>query len=181
MTKVIFIDRDGVINKDLWKYVENWEEFEFLPGVLESLKLLHDNGFKVIVVSNQAGVGDGIYTKAALDDITRRMTLEVKKHGGYIAATLYCIHRKQDGCRCRKPNPGLFEQAAEKFSFDKATTYFIGDKLSDVKAGKNAGLKTIMVMTGYGAKEKELITDETRPDFFAADLGEALTYVLPAK
>ena len=182
MNKVIFIDRDGVINKDLWGYVEKWEQFEFLPGVLESLKKLTQAGFSIIIISNQAGIADGLFSLEDLDEVNKNMLHEIEQHGARIAGTYYCPHSKTAECDCRKPKTGLFEQATHSLpEYEKEKTFYIGDKISDIKAGKNFGLKTIMVMTGYGEREKDLISDETQPDFMAADLPEAVQIVLKQK
>jgi D-glycero-D-manno-heptose 1,7-bisphosphate phosphatase len=179
MHKVVFIDRDGVINKDLWKYVEHWGEFEFLPGVLDSLKKLTDEGYEINIISNQGGIGDGIFSESALEDINMNMVEAVRRHGGRIAKTYYCVHSKKAGCECRKPKIGLFEQAFKDFPYlVKPETFFIGDKASDMKAGRDFGVRTIMVMTGYGEREKGNLNDDIMPDYFAADLSEAIPIVL---
>ena len=179
MDKTIFIDRDGVINKDLWRYVEHWDEFEFLPGVLETFKLLEDKGFNVVIVSNQAGIGDGKYTEEALRDINENMQRVIKENGGKIHAMFYCLHGKEAGCDCRKPKTGLFEQAEKELSpFNKETSFFIGDKLSDVQAGKAFGLKTALVLTGYGEKAQGEIDHDTMPDIIANDLRHAVEMIL---
>lgn len=178
-TKVVFIDRDGVINHDLiGDYIKHWGEFSFMPGVLRALKDLTASGFEIIVVSNQAGIGDGVYTKEALDDITEKMLAEVKRTGSHIHSVFYCVHGKQAGCDCRKPKTGLFHQAAAKIHFNKSNTFFVGDKLSDIQAGRDFGLKTILVLTGYGEREKSRF-EETgiHPDYVAKNLSEAVTII----
>ncbi|MBU1863257.1 MAG: HAD family hydrolase [Candidatus Omnitrophica bacterium] len=179
MDKTIFIDRDGVINRDLLGYVERWEDFDFLPGSLDALRVLTEAGFTIIIISNQAGVGDGVFTKEALDGVNNQMIREIENAGGSVAGVYYCIHGKHAGCDCRKPKTGLFEQALKKNpDFQKEKTYFIGDKLSDIEAGKNFGFKTALVMTGYGRRERDLITDGNKPDIIAADLKEAVKSIL---
>ncbi|MDD5085390.1 MAG: HAD family hydrolase [Candidatus Omnitrophica bacterium] len=177
--KVVFIDRDGVINHDLiGDYIKHWGEFSFMPGVLEALKELTDSGFEIIIVSNQAGIGDGVYTKEALDDITSKMLAEIKLYGSRIHSVLYCLHGKSAGCDCRKPKTGLFHQAAAKINFNKSNTFFIGDKLSDIQAGRDFGLKTILVLTGYGEREnKRLEETGVHPDYVVKNLGEAVVIV----
>jgi len=92
--KIVFIDRDGVINLDLGGYVTKWEDFEFLPGVLDGLRRIREKGFATVVISNQAGVGDGLFAKEALDDITKKMSEAVRTAGGEIQAVYYCLHGK---------------------------------------------------------------------------------------
>jgi len=179
MSKIIFIDRDGVINKDLWRYVEHPGEFEFLPGVLDGLKLLTDNNYQVVVVSNQAGVGDGKFSEEALKEVDVHMIEEAKKVGASITKTYYCIHGKYAGCDCRKPEIGLFEKAALDLpQLEREKAYYIGDKDSDIKAGKRFGLKTILVRTGYGQKTEEGLCSELTPEFVADDLKAAIEYVI---
>jgi len=178
MNKVIFIDRDGVINKDLWKYVEVWDEFEFIPGVLNAMRDLTDAGYSIIIISNQAGIGDGKFTEEALNDINAEFVQAVADHGSNILDMFYCVHGKNEGCVCRKPEIGLFEQASEKWHFEKSETYFIGDKLTDIEAGKSFGLKTILVRTGYGTRDEKNISDNTCPDLICNDLKEAVETIL---
>jgi D-glycero-D-manno-heptose 1,7-bisphosphate phosphatase len=178
LEKVIFIDRDGVVNKDLWKYVERWDEFEFLPGVLDAFKILKEAGYKTIIISNQAGIGDGIFTESALEDINKNFVRVVTEYGGRIDDMFYCLHGKKAGCACRKPEVGLFEAAAEKWDFDRGATYFIGDKLTDIEAGKRFGLKTVLVKTGYGERDSANITDVNRPDMICSDLNEAVRRIV---
>jgi histidinol-phosphate phosphatase family protein len=177
--KVVFVDRDGVLNQDyVGDYVKRWEDFHFLPGVLEALRALKEAGFHTVIISNQAGVGDGVYAKEALDEVTRRMLAEIRKAGGEVAAAYYCLHGKNEGCDCRKPKTGLFRKASRDFHCEPSRTFFIGDKISDIRAGKNFGLRTILALTGYGAEHRKEITEATRPDFIAGDFSEAIRIVL---
>lgn len=179
MDKVIFIDRDGVINWDpIGDYIKKVEDFKYIDGVLESLRKLSVAGYRVVVISNQAGIGDGVYKKQDLDIITDTMVKTVAAYGGKIDGVYHCLHGKNEGCSCRKPETGLFVQAANDFSFDKQQTFFIGDKVSDIVAGKRFGLKTILVRTGHGSTEEKKLTDDTRPDTVVADLAEAVKIVL---
>ena len=121
--KVIFIDRDGVINEDpIGDYVKRWADFKFIPGVLNGMAKLTRLGFQIVIISNQAGVGDGVYEKSELDDITRNMLSEFNKKSIPIRAVYYCLHGKNDNCECRKPKVGLFQQAANEISFDPSKT-----------------------------------------------------------
>ena len=177
--KIIFIDRDGVINEDpIGDSVKFWEDFRFIPGVVDALKLLSSAGFQIIIISNQAGIGDGEYTEKALDKITKNMLRELEIKDIPIRQVYYCLHGKEAGCNCRKPKTGLFEQAAREISFDPRETYFIGDKLSDVQAGKNFGLKTIFVLTGHGNLDKSKLTGSSIPEKIFPSLKEAVDYLL---
>ena len=177
--KFIFIDRDGVINEDpIGDYVKKWEEFRFISGALEALKQLTRAGFEIIVVSNQAGVGDGVYPESALNEITTNMVNECKRHGIRISRVYYCLHGKTAGCDCRKPKTGLLKKASQDFSFDTRNTYFIGDKAADIQAGNTFGLRTIFVLTGHGKTDKTHLDDTRRPEQILPSIVEATHYVL---
>ena len=174
MEKIVFLDRDGVINVDLiGDYIKTWDEFRFEAGALEALRSLNDRGFKIVIISNQAGVGDGIFTEDALWEIHRRMVEELRENGITVSGTYYCLHGKDEGCKCRKPETGLFEQAVKDFKFDPRKTFFIGDKASDIEAGKRFGLRTIFVRTGHGKTNEALLKGDLIPDFIADHIGEA--------
>ena len=127
--KVVFIDRDGVINVDLWKYVETWKEFRFEKGVLDALKTLTDKGFDIFIISNQAGVGDGIFSEAAMWQVHEKMVAAMAKREIKIKGARYCTHGKKAKCDCRKPKTLLLEKAVMNLSFDRDKTFFVGDKL----------------------------------------------------
>ena len=174
--KVVFLDRDGVINRDpgFGGYVTTPEEFEFLPGSVEALKKLSQAGYEVIVISNQAGVAKGLYSQKDLDDITVKMVREVEKAGGKISSVHYCPHRDEDDCNCRKPRTGLFSQATEGLKIDFSDTFFVGDNRRDVLAAKAIGCKSIFVLSGIHRLEELGV----QPDFVAADLLEAVDKIV---
>jgi len=182
--KVIFLDRDGVINRYPGDsgYVTSWSEFYFLPKVKPALKKLNEKGFKIFIISNQAGVSKGIYSKEDLDLITKNMLKELKDRHIDIAGVYYCIHRIEDNCPCRKPKTGLIEMAIAKLQdagkkIDFQESYFIGDTIRDVETGKAAGLKTILVFSGKetpGNKNNW----KTIPDFTCQDLSKAVEEVI---
>jgi histidinol-phosphate phosphatase family protein len=118
-------------------------------------------------------VGDGIFTEDALWEIHHRMVEELRQNGITVSGTYYCLHGKDEGCKCRKPETGLFEQAVKDFQFDPAKTFFVGDKVSDIEAGKRFGLRTIFVRTGHGKTNETLLKGDLVPDFIADDIGEA--------
>lgn len=176
--KVAFIDRDGVINVDLWKYVKTWKEFRFEKGALDALKILTDKGFHIFIISNQAGVGDGVFTEAAMWKVHEKMIAAMAKRGIVIRGARYCHHAKKAGCDCRKPKTQLLEKAVAGIELDKKRTYFVGDKLSDLEAGRNFGVRTILVRTGYGKKTEKKLTDKLRPDHIVQGLKEAVPIIL---
>ena len=184
MMRVVFLDRDGVINEYPGDagYVTSWGGFCFLPGVKKALNRLTEAGYKIFIVSNQAGVAKGIYSKKALDEITRNMLEEIAESGGSICGVYYCIHRDEDNCSCRKPKVGLLERALEEYKIPKGVlnrSFFVGDSIKDIQAGQSAGCKTILVFSG---KEKpgNQINWLVQPDFTVANLSEAVGLILGA-
>jgi histidinol-phosphate phosphatase family protein len=151
----IILDRDGVFNEKAPRaqYVRNWSEWKWLPGVKESLRALNEAGFKVIVVSNQAGINRGAMTEKDLHDIHMRMVAEVEQAGGRIDAIYFCPHDWDEGCECRKPKPGMLFQAQHDFNLDLSRTVFIGDDERDAQAAEAAGCIPALV------SEKRTLTD----------------------
>jgi len=176
--KIVFLDRDGVINEfpGNGKYVTKLKEFHFIPGSLDALRILTNEGYTIFVISNQAGVGKGIYTKQKLQHITRNMLRDVKKHGGKIKKVFYCMHRSDHGCDCRKPEIGSIRKGLESMNKSIRTAqkaYFIGDTESDIRAGHNAGCTTIFVLSGREDR-RYMRKWEVKPDHIAKDLLEAV-------
>jgi D-glycero-D-manno-heptose 1,7-bisphosphate phosphatase len=145
--KTIILDRDGVINKkgEKARYVCGWEDWKWIPGAVEAIKLLKSNGYIVIIVSNQAGIARGAMTENDLKSIHENMLSELRKKGGDIDRIYYCPHGWDDGCECRKPKPGMLFQAQRDFHIDLTRTFFIGDDERDVQAGQAAGCRTLLV------------------------------------
>ena len=157
--KAVFLDRDGTINIEK-EYLHRVEDFAFIPGAPQAIKLLKDAGFIVIVVTNQSGVARGYYGEVAVNDLHRHMDAELARTGTGVDAYYFCPHHPEHGigeyrkaCDCRKPLAGMLFQAATDFSLDLAASFIIGDKLADVEAGLNAGCRSLLVRTGYGAAE----------------------------
>lgn len=177
--KAIFLDRDGVINKDPGKgdYIKSWKEFEFLPGAIDAIKKLNTHGYEIFIISNQAGVGKGLYSHDALNEITKNMLKEIEAQDGRIRSVTYCTHKEDEGCDCRKPNTGMIKKVTEDLDIDFKKSYFIGDSRLDIGAGKNMGCRTILLLTG---KEDPKAVDSWpyKPDFIKRDLKEAVEWVL---
>jgi D-glycero-D-manno-heptose 1,7-bisphosphate phosphatase len=179
--RYLFIDRDGVVNKDPggWtktNYVTEWKDFHFVPGTLEALKKLKEKGIKVIVASNQGGVNKGLYLREQLDKVNESMLKEIEKNGGDVEEVFYCIHRDEDNCNCRKPKPGMLEDASKKYGIDPKTTYFVGDDKKDILAGRSAGCKTVLVLSGKSSREDAAKWEE-KPDYIFKDLLEAVNWL----
>jgi D-glycero-D-manno-heptose 1,7-bisphosphate phosphatase len=176
--KIVFLDRDGVINRYPGDrlYVTSLRKFKFLPRVKQGIVLLHKKGYRIFVVSNQAGVGKGTYAQKTLDLITARMLTDIQESGGRIEKVYYCTHRKEAGCLCRKPKPGLLKKAAEEFKFSLKGAYFIGDTMRDLLTAHASGCRSILVLTG-----KEKLANqknwEIKPDFVFKDLLTAAKFL----
>ena len=172
--KIVFLDRDGVINEfpGNGNYVTKVKDFRFVPGALDALRALTQAGFTIFVVSNQAGVGKGVYSKDKLNRITRRMMDAVKKAGGKIKKAFYCTHRTDHGCDCRKPQIGSLVRAMK--TVNKSQRYlqhafFVGDTKVDIQAGHNAGCKTIFVLSGRDQR-RDIRKWNVRPDYIVKNL-----------
>jgi D-glycero-D-manno-heptose 1,7-bisphosphate phosphatase len=154
----IFLDRDGVLNKKPPKarYVQTWNEFEWLPGAKQALRLLKEACYRVIVVSNQAGIARGLMKETELKQIHERMKEAVIEAGGQIDAIYYCPHHWDDGCECRKPKPGMLFYAQRDYNFDLTKSILIGDDERDAKAADAAGCKSVLV------SDKVSLLDVTR-------------------
>ncbi len=151
--KAVFLDRDGVINKHRDDYVKNTSEFELLDEVTKYLKILSDNQFKLIVITNQSMIGRGLSTEKDLLDIHSKMQNTFKSVNFQIDKIYYCPHTPWDNCSCRKPSLELFEKAIKEFNIDIKNSWLIGDCESDIIAGKKIGCKTILIKTNSGLKE----------------------------
>ncbi|MDP3143187.1 MAG: HAD family hydrolase [Candidatus Omnitrophota bacterium] len=178
--KIIFLDRDGVINRypGHKNYVTKIKDFSFIPGALKAIKNLSDNNFRIFVISNQAGVSKGIYSQKKLDAITDLMLQKVFASGAKIKGVFYCVHRPEDNCSCRKSKIGMIKKALVGLKLKSlASTYFIGDSILDVLTGKNAGMKTILVLSGKEKKKNQKLW-QVKPDFVVRDLLAATKIVI---
>lgn len=169
--KAVFVDRDGTINVDV-HYLNDPDKFEMYPGVGEGMKILHDKGFKIIVITNQSGIARGYFTEKQLSDIHERMKQEFQKFAVALDGIYYCPHHPDDRCNCRKPKPGLLIECGKKYNIDFKSSFLVGDKCSDILAGRSVGCKTILVKTGHGLWEYE--NKKCHVDYVAADLFDAV-------
>lgn len=164
--RAVFLDRDGTINVEK-EYLHRSEEFAFIPGAPEAIRLLKEAGFLVIVVTNQSGIGRGYYDEAAVHRLHRYMDGELANFGTAVDAYYLCPHHPLHGigdyrleCGCRKPLPGMLLEAAGDFEIDLAASFLIGDKAADMEAGLAAGCRPLLVRTGYGEKDALLLKDK---------------------
>ena len=178
MERVIFLDRDGTLNTEV-NYLHRTEDLVLLPGVPEALKKFKDAGYKLIVVTNQAGVARGYYEEKDVDALHAYMNDILRPLGAEIDHFFYCPHHPQHGigaykcvCHCRKPATGMFEKAEQYYEIDKEHSWMIGDKLIDVQAGRNYGVHAALVGTGYGAEEHaKLAADGTEAPYDCYEAG----------
>ena len=180
MKKVVFIDRDGVINKDSPDYIKSWKEFEFLPGSINAIKLLTEAGFHQIIITNQSAVNRKFISRKILEEMHRKMVTAITSEGGKITDIFYCPHTPEDHCDCRKPKPGLIARAIHTHKINLVDSIMIGDSAKDVQCGMLAGCnKTILVRTGNGTiAERELLEKHIIPDYIANDLLQAAHWII---
>lgn len=150
--KTIFLDRDGVINHNPPNrgYVRKWAEFTFIPNARTAIRELTEDGYRIIVITNQSGIGRGLYSEEDVADIHSKMVSEISKAGGTIDAVYYCPHHPDAGCECRKPKPGMLTRAAREHNIELSSAYLIGDWITDIEVGQRVGATTFLVLTGLG-------------------------------
>ena len=183
--KAVFLDRDGTINEEV-EYLSDLKKFKLLPEVAPAIKLLNEHGFKVIVITNQAGVARGYFGEDKVKEIHQEMKRQLREKDAYLDGIYYCPHHPTEGigeykknCWRRKPNPGMLEKAAKDFDLDLSQSYVIGDQLTDIKLGNNAGCETVLVLTGYGKESyRKKGNGKVRVNFVADDLEKAVGWIL---
>lgn len=174
--KACFLDRDGVINEEAG-YVSSPKQLKIFPFAPLAIKLLNEKGIKVIVITNQSGIERGYFDRETLLEIHQKLRRELAKEGAFLDAIYYCPHHPDQNCLCRKPKTGLFSEAAKDFDVHPGQSWTIGDKDTDLEAGRKAGTKTILVLTGYG-KEVLNSKEDSIFDYQAKDLLEAVRTVV---
>ena len=173
----IFLDRDGTINEDIG-YLHDPNNFKLLSNVLEGLRKLNDMGYLLIIITNQPGIGIGYYSEEDFYRVNRAMLSSFSKAGILIDKIYFCPHSKSEGCSCRKPKQALIERAKRELNLNHSHSYLIGDKTSDMETGKRAGLRTILVRTGFKGEDGEFPGE---PDYWAEDLLDAANVILEAE
>jgi D-glycero-D-manno-heptose 1,7-bisphosphate phosphatase len=176
--KAIFLDRDGTINEEMG-YINHIDRFRIFGFVPESLRLLKQLNFKIIVITNQSGIARGYFTESLLNEVHQRLREKMRSEKAAIDDIFYCPHHPTEGnppyrmeCDCRKPKPGMVFQAAAKYDLDLSRSFMVGDRYKDVLFAKNLGIRAGMVLTGYGLGEYTYQREEWRhyPDFIGRDL-----------
>ena len=175
--KLIILDRDGVINVDSAEFIKKPDEWKPIPGSLEAIARLNQDGYRVVVATNQSGVGRGLLDMAALNAIHDKMHKAVAHVGGRIDAVFYCPHAQDADCSCRKPKPGLLEDIAHRFNAELAGVPCIGDSLRDLQAAQAVGALPILVLTGKGAQTAAAGGLPANTQTFA-DLNEAVKAII---
>lgn len=165
--RLVILDRDGVINYDSDAYIKSPAEWVPIPGSLEAIARLHRAGFTVTIATNQAGVARGLFDLAALEAIHHRMQTAVAQAGGSLAGIFYCPHGPEDGCDCRKPQPGLLKKISKQLHVDLHGVPVIGDSLRDIEAAERVGARPFLVLTGSGRKTLQSLQAVRRVEVFA--------------
>ncbi len=161
--KLVILDRDGTINEEGAEFVETPEAWRPLPGALEAIARLNHAGWHVVIAANQASLGRGLIEVATLNAIQSRMHKMLSAVGARVDAVFYCPHAPGEGCRCRKPLPGLFEQIGERFGIELKGMPAVGDSMDDLLAGAAAGCDPHLVLTGRGAQYRDGPLPDTAP------------------
>ena len=168
----VFLDRDGTLVEEV-NYLSKIDDLQVFPFASDALALLKREGYLIVVVTNQSGIGRGIFLETAMHEIHDRIEYE---RGGLIDGFYFCPHLPADGCACRKPGTGMIEKASNELEIDKALSWMIGDKMLDVEAGINSGLRTILVRTGYGRSFDA--GSSNQPHYIADDLLDAAKQIV---
>lgn len=185
MNRAIFIDRDGTISEEVG-YINHLSRFRLFPYSAAALNQLHKNGYLAIVITNQAGVARGYFSEAMVQEIHQQMKKELETSGARLDAIYYCAHHPSVGeppyqldCDCRKPKPGLLLRAAQDYNIDLANSWMVGDRYSDIELAANAGVKSALVLSGYGRGEWEHQRESwsRQPDLVADDLLAAVNQI----
>ena len=185
MKRAVFIDRDGTISEEVG-YINHLSRFRLFPYSAAALRQLHQDGYLAIVITNQAGVARGYFSEEMVQAIHKRMTEELQAGDAALDAIYYCTHHPSVGqppfrleCDCRKPKPGLLLRAAQDFDIDRENSWMVGDRYSDIELAANAGVKSVLVLSGYGRGEWEhqRYNWALQPDLVAEDLLEAVSLI----
>ena len=184
MRRAVFLDRDGTLLEEAG-YLDRLERLVFFPFAIDAIRLLNRGGFAVVIITNQSGVGRGMYEEEFVVRAHEVVDQRVRAGGGRIDGYYYCPHhpaaeveRYRRDCICRKPGPGMLQQAAAELNLDLARSYAVGDKWTDVQAGVAAGARGILVRTGYGRSSETSPKRPIVPEFVADDVIAAASWIL---
>lgn len=168
--KLVILDRDGTINEDRDDYVKSPQEWQPIPGALEAIARLNQAGWHVAVATNQSGLGQGLFDMATLNAMHAKMHKLLAAVGGRVDAVFFCPHRADEGCACRKPAPGLFEQILERYGLNTqdSVVHAVGDTLRDLQAARATGCQPHLVLTGKAAQWRGKLAAGAAPEGFPA-------------
>ena len=175
--KLVILDRDGVINFDSDQYIKSVDEWKPIPGSLQAIARLNHAGYRVVVATNQSGIGRGLFEMDTLNAIHEKMHKATALVGGRIDAVFFCPHTNTDNCECRKPKPGMLRQIAGRFNVDLTGVPAVGDSLRDLQAAAAVGARPLLVRTGKGVKTAAL-PDLPPGTLVFADLAAAVQHIL---
>jgi D-glycero-D-manno-heptose 1,7-bisphosphate phosphatase len=175
----VFLDRDGTINEEMG-YINHVSRFRPLPQIGSAIRRLNEAGFKVVIITNQSGAARGYFPATLLDEVHEHLKSILAAAGAHLDGIYACLHSPEENCPCRKPHPTLIQQAAQDLDLDLARSYAVGDRYNDLQTAANAGVKGILVLTGYGQGEYEYLRAKSKvqPVHVAPDLGEAVEWIL---
>ena len=159
--KLLILDRDGVINIESSEFVKTPDEWLPIKGSLEAIGRLSQAGYEIVVITNQSGLGRGYFSADMLAKMHSKMIDHIQQHGGKIQSILFCPHKPDEGCECRKPKDGMYQELAERLNISFSNIYSVGDSIRDLQAARSAGAKPILVKTGNGKKSLKEITNNT--------------------
>ena len=181
-SKIIVLDRDGVINQDSSDYIRSAEEWIPIEGSIEAIARLHKRGYKIVIASNQSGLARGYFDEAALAEMHDKLNLLVENAKGLVSAIFYCPHSADAGCSCRKPKTGLLEQAEIELGISLVDSYFVGDSLKDLQAAWAFNMDPILVRTGKGRETELSLSKKLKSRTLVFDnLKSAVSWILAQK
>ncbi len=194
--KAVFMDRDGTICEEVY-FLSDLSKLRLIEGSVEAIRMINASGMKAVVVTNQSGVGRGLFTEDFLHKVHERLREVLEREGAFLDGIYYCPHHPEDGCLCRKPEIGMLQGASRDMDIDLTGSYVIGDKAKDIEFAHRAGAKGVMVRTGYGSRESKSRESEVngernlldprpsnidyRPCYVADNLLEAVKWILKDK
>ena len=175
----VFLDRDGTINEEMG-YINHLSRFRVFPQAAPAIRRLNEAGVKVVVISNQSGVARGYFTLAFMEEVQRHLSQLLAEAGARLDGLYVCSHHPRAGCSCRKPNPELLLRATRDLDLDLKRSYLVGDRYNDIQTAANAGVKGVLVLTGYGRGEFEFIRSQSpvQPVYVARNLKDAAAWIL---
>jgi D-glycero-D-manno-heptose 1,7-bisphosphate phosphatase len=175
----VFLDRDGTINEEMG-YINHLSRFRLLPQAVAAIRRLNAAGLKVVVITNQSGSARGYFPPALVDQVHAHLNQLLAAGGAHLDGVYACLHHPDAGCACRKPQPTLIQQAARDLDLDLTRSYLVGDRYKDIETAANAGVKGILVLSGYGRGEYDYLraVQKVHPVYVAGDLAAAAGWIL---